>query len=127
MRLDALKIPKAEPRRADVDISAAFGEKSGGIVLQFQEPNAAQLFQVGGLSKTLKKRNPDWADELCQSVSLLAVSHIAPDAGDKDPLVFYTELANENAPLFIDVLGRYGAAFPDTQNFSAAVDNAKND
>ncbi len=125
-KISASSLVKVEPRKAEVDASAAFGEKPGEVVLVFSDPDAPKIFEARKLATTVKKKKPAWTDQLCQSVGVIAISHASPEL-DEDPLDFYIEIASANADLFFAIENTIKSAFPDQYDFGGAIAKAKKD
>lgn len=81
-----------------VDISPFLGKPAGTIVLQWREPDAAQLYQIGKDAADIKKKHRiHWPIELCIDVATIAMCHVAPATSDKPAAFFYMERAADKS------------------------------
>lgn len=81
-----------------VDISPFVGKPAGSVLLQWREPDAAQIYQIGKDAAQIKtKHQLHWPIELCIDVATVAMCHVAPDTSDKPAALFYMERAADKS------------------------------
>lgn len=126
MSLDSIMsaIPAHDRRAAEVDISEWIGQEPGTSVLKFREPGADTLFTVHKDAEIIKVRNARWPEELCQSIALIALSHVEP-SGEVSAGDFYVRMCQQNWSLFLRVLQAFQAAFPALRDWDTATAEGK--
>lgn len=126
MSLDSIlgAIPERGERTAEVDISEWIGQEAGTSVLRFREPGADTLFTIHKDAEIIKVRNARWPEELCQSIALIALSHVEP-RGDVSPGEFYVRMCQHNWSVFLRVLNAFQAAFPALRDWETATAEGK--
>jgi hypothetical protein len=104
----------AEQERVTVTIDATdvFGEDG---VFVFGEPSLAAIFKAGEWALNLKRRYPDWTEQMCQSVAYVAQAHVSPEPSiGQNVGLLYAELADKQPRLFqrfwSAVLGAFSTA-----------------
>lgn len=116
-----------ETAQVQIDISEFAGE---GSTLTLRELDAPSIFRIPSSAAVIQKRHLDWPKDLCESVAMLALAHIAPAAPRETPPARLYEAIAKNRRLLTHILVSYRAAFPDliptdkkedAENFSEAT------
>lgn len=117
------RAPKTPERIEEVDCSAFFGEP---VVFKYRYPTVAMESIAANVdAPKLRRRHPDWADQFCILVSLLAQMHVEPDPGDVPPGVLYEQIAAEHDPLFRHLVLEVSARFPELRMGQAIEEQKK--
>lgn len=126
MDLDAIAgaLPVQERQTVEIDISPWIGQEPGTSVLTLREPDAAAMFRANEDAKIVQVRHAKWPETLCQSVALLALSHVAP-VGETAPGQFYCTLCDRAPAVFLRVLQRFQQVFPALGDWDAQVAEGK--
>lgn len=83
---------------ADVDISPFIGKPAGSVVLQWREPSAAGIYQIGKDAAEIKmKHKLHWPVQLCMDVATLAACHVGPVDPALPPGMFYMARAADES------------------------------
>ena len=121
----AVKEAAAPLRTVDIDISAFI---PGAPLLTLRELDAPRLFQVPADAETIRKQNPQWPENLAETVALLAMAHVAPVEPGQPAGPFYVAVAASNRHLLSHILKTYKNAFPESITPTVASESeAKND
>lgn len=115
-------VPKTPERVEEVDCTRFFGQP---VTFQFRYPTVAMESIAANVdAPRLRRRHPEWTDQFCVMVSLLAQMHVAPDPGDVPVGVLYEQIAAEHDQLLRHLLLEVSARFPELR-MGEAVDEQK--
>jgi hypothetical protein len=114
--------PKTPDRLEEVDVSAFFGEP---VVFKYRYPTVVMESIAANVdAPRLKRRHPDWSDQMCVLVSLLAQMHVDPPVGDEPSGIVYERIAVEHDPLFRFLVLEVSQRFPELR-MAQALDEQK--
>lgn len=118
--LDGLLNGLSAPDRAEghVDVSDLFGKP---VVFVYREPSVPELFAASGDAAQFRKMNPEWTEELAQTVALLALCHVEPRPGPGQKVGLLYAGIVENTDLFMRLSKGWADAFPHLSNMKEAV------
>ena len=118
----AAAVPVIERKIADIDIS----QFVPGGVIKMQDLSIAQLTNAAADAQKIRIKRPDWPQQLCMQVALMAQAHVEPK-GNLAPALFYMQVAETNTGMFGYLLVAFNEAFPHINNIEAAADEAEAD
>ncbi len=117
-------VDEIAPSTVDVDVSRF--TKREGDTITYADISTAALFTAASEAKVIRKRNPDFPQELCMQISMLAHAHRLP-VGGVNRAEFYAGIAKKSMPMFTYLVDAYAAAFPHLQNIEAAADQVESE
>jgi hypothetical protein len=100
-----------------------------GETLTFREPTIADKFPDAAANQQFAINFPEIAaNSMLQALIMLLAACYVPDKDEEDtvPAFALAELARDKDAVFFFIAEKFGAAFPDTENFAKAQDDAKN-
>lgn len=124
MTLDDLvaALPAAEPMVARVDVSRWFPDCPEFV---YHEPSIQQFYTARTDAEELRRRHPDWPQDMALTVALLAGCHREP-ATQQPPGILYAALAERRGDLFLWLAAEFARQLPHLGDLNAAAEAQKN-
>lgn len=109
----------------DIDISSELELTAGTAIITLRELRTDQMFSIEADAKKIRRDNPSWPPQMCESISLLGFAHVSP-APTGPTGVFYSQIAHNNPRVFTKILIAYRRAFPSGSSIGNEDDEVKN-